>query len=111
MCAFRTCCTSPSSAVRIRALLKSLDISAARQAAGVVDVITGAEVRELGNVPVAPFVPDVKQVRHPLLVDEEARYTGEPVVAILADDPMRARDAADLVEAEWDALPAVSAVE
>ena len=31
--------------------------------------------------------------------------------AVLADGPMRARDAVDLIEAEWEALPVVSSVE
>jgi aerobic carbon-monoxide dehydrogenase large subunit len=94
-----------------RARLVSVNVEAARQAPGVVDVLTGQDVEGLGKVDVAPFVPNVKQVHHPLLVDSEARYTGEPFAAVLADDPMRARDAADLIEAEWEPLQAVSSVE
>jgi carbon-monoxide dehydrogenase large subunit len=93
------------------ARLTSIDVSAARTAPGVVDVVTGEDVRELGHVDVAPFVPNVKQVHHPLLVADTARYAGEPVAAVLADDPNRARDAVDLIEAEWEPLPAVSSVE
>lgn len=93
------------------ARLISIDVSKARQAPGVIDVITGTDVEGLGNVDVAPFVPNVKAVFHPLLVSDEARYSGEPVAAVLADDPMRGRDAADLIETEWEALPTVSAVE
>ena len=93
------------------ARLVQVNVDAAKQAPGVIDVITGKDVEGLGNVEVAPFVPNVKQVHHPLLVEDEARYTGEPVAAVLADDPMRARDAADLVEVEWEPLTAVSSVE
>ena len=93
------------------ARLVSINVQAARQAPGVVDVLTGRDVEGLGNVDVAPFVPNVKQVHHPLLVADEARYTGEPVAAVLGDDPMRARDAADLIEVEWEPLPVVSSVE
>jgi carbon-monoxide dehydrogenase large subunit len=58
-------------------------------------------------------VPNVKQVHHPLLVAEgsEARYTGEAVAAVLADDPSRAYDALELIEAEWEPLPVVSHVD
>jgi aerobic carbon-monoxide dehydrogenase large subunit len=93
------------------ARLLSLDVAQAKQAPGVVEVLTGKDVEGLGNVEVAPFVPNVKQVHHPLLVANEARYTGEPVAAILADDPMLARDALDLIEAEWEPLPVASGVE
>ncbi len=93
------------------ARLVSLDVTQARQAPGVVDVLTGADVEGLGHVDVAPFVPDVKQVHHPLLVVDEARYTGEAVAAVLADDPMHARDALDLIDAEWEPLPVASTVE
>src|SRR5205823_4723457 len=88
-----------------------IDLSAARSAAGVVDVIVGTDVEGLGNVEVAPFVPNVKKPHHQLLVVDTARYVGEPVAAVLADDPMRARDAADLIEAEWEPLPVASTVE
>jgi len=93
------------------ARLVSIDISAARSAPGVVDVVTGADVRELGNVDVMPIVPDTKKPHHPLLVADVARYVGEPVVAVLADDPNRALDALELIEIEWEPLPAVSSVE
>jgi len=93
------------------ARLVSLDIEQAKRAPGVIEVLTGKDVEGLGNVEVAPFVPNVKQVHHPLLVLDEARYTGEPVAAVLADDPMRARDALDLIEADWDPLPVASGVE
>ena len=33
------------------------------------------------------------------------------MAAVLADDPMRARDALDLIEADWEPLPVVSGVE
>jgi carbon-monoxide dehydrogenase large subunit len=58
-------------------------------------------------------VPNVKQVHHPLLVVEgsEARYTGEAVAAVLADDPGRALDALELIETEWEPLPVVSHVD
>jgi carbon-monoxide dehydrogenase large subunit len=93
------------------ARLLSLDVEGARKAQGVIDVLTGKDVEGLGHVDVAPFVPNVRQVHHPLLVLDEARYTGEPVAAVLANSPESARDAVDLIEADWDPLPVVSGVE
>ena len=60
-----------------RARLVNVNIEAAKAANGVVDVLVGSDVEGLGKVDVAPFVPNVKQVHHPLLVSDEARYTGE----------------------------------
>src|SRR5215204_1949633 len=93
------------------ARLTRLDVSAARNAPGVLDVVTGADVTELGGVDVMPIVPNVNKPHHPLLVADVARYVGEPVVAILADDPRTAIDTLELVEAEWEPLPVVASVE
>jgi len=48
------------------ARLTSIDVEAAWTARGVIDVVTGADVRGLGNVDVAPFVPNVLKPEHPL---------------------------------------------
>jgi carbon-monoxide dehydrogenase large subunit len=93
------------------ARLVSLDVSAARQAPGVLDVLTGADVKGLGNVEVGPFVPNVMKPHQPLLVLDVARYTGEPVAAVLTDDSACAHDAVDLIDVEWDPLPVLSSVE
>jgi len=39
------------------------------------------------------------------------RFVGEPVVAVIADDPYRAHDALDLIRVEYEPLPAVVDVE
>lgn len=93
------------------ARLSRIDLTAARAAPGVIDVVAGADVKRLGDVPVAPFVPNVKKPFHPLLVHEEARYVGEPVAAVLAESAEAARDAVDLIEADWEPLPVVSDLE
>src|SRR5919109_926968 len=72
------------------ARLVRIDVSAARQVPGVVDVIAGADVRGLGDVEVAPFVPNVLKPEHPLLVHDVARFIGEPVAAVLADSTAHA---------------------
>ncbi len=45
--------------------------------------------------------------RHPVLAVDRVCYVGQPVVVVLADDPRRAADAVDLVQVEFDPLPAV----
>lgn len=93
------------------ARLVSIDTAAAKALGGVKDVIVGADVKELGHVEVGPFVPNVQKTHHPLLVVDEARYPGEAVAAVLADDPMVAQDALDLIDVDWEPLPVVSNVE
>jgi carbon-monoxide dehydrogenase large subunit len=89
------------------ALLRSVDVEAARTAPGVVMVVTHAEVAGIGCVPCAGSLPGLKIPHHYVLAKDQVRYVGEPVVAIVADTPYAARDAADLVEIDYESLPAV----
>ncbi|MGQ0550044.1 MAG: xanthine dehydrogenase family protein molybdopterin-binding subunit [Armatimonadota bacterium] len=91
------------------ALLRNLSVDAARSAPGVVEVVTAADltgrarplpVRSIEGATVAP-------ASHPLLAEERVRYVGEPVAAMLADSPTRAREAAGLVDIDYDPLPAL----
>jgi carbon-monoxide dehydrogenase large subunit len=93
---------SPHGHARIR----RLSIDAARRAPGVVDVVTGADVRDVGTLSVNALFPGIKIARRPILVTDVVRAVGEPVAAVVADDPGRARDAADRIEIDWASLPA-----
>lgn len=88
------------------ARLERLDVAAARRAPGVVEVATGADVRGLGALSVNPLFPGMKIGRRPLLVADVVRAVGEPIAAVVADAPWRARDAADLIAVDWRPLPA-----
>src|SRR5262245_43772013 len=90
------------------ARITSIDAARARQAPGVVAVVTGKEVSSLiGSVPCAAGMPGLKVPFHPVLAVDAVRYVGEPVVAVVAADRYAGRDAADLVEVDYDPLPAV----
>ena len=91
------------------ARLGKIGSNAAASAPGVVAVLTGEDVRgRLGSVPVAADLPDLKVPPHPPLADGKVRYVGEPVAVVVADDSYRARDAADLVEVDYEPLDAVT---
>ena len=79
------------------ARIRNIDVTAARTAPGVVAVVTGADLPE-----VEASGPD-----KPLAVDR-VFYAGQPVVAVVAESETAARDAASLVEVEFDALPLVA---
>jgi CO/xanthine dehydrogenase Mo-binding subunit len=83
--------------------IKSIDVSAARAVEGVHAVITGQDV--LAFVPEPYFGPAF--LDQPVLALEKVRYVGEAVAAVLASDPHVAERAVQLIEAEYDELPAV----
>jgi aerobic carbon-monoxide dehydrogenase large subunit len=96
---------SPHAHARILAI----NTEAAKRAPGVVAVVTGEEIKSLlpGPLPVAAQPPGVRLTEiYPLAIDR-VRHVGEPVAAVVAKDRYLARDAADLVEVEYDPLPVV----
>jgi len=84
----------------------SVDTSAARQAPGVVAVITAADLTDLQPVPPAyPFFN--QQMLRPWLADTVVRFVGEPIAAVLTEQRYQGEDAAELVEVDIETLPAV----
>ena len=92
------------------ARLASIDAAAAAREPGVAAVFTAAG---LGHPYLAAvlerkeFIP----TRMPVLAGEVTRFVGEPVALVVADDPYRAEDAAEVVQADWDPRPAVMSIE
>ncbi|HVH23816.1 MAG TPA: xanthine dehydrogenase family protein molybdopterin-binding subunit [Pseudonocardia sp.] len=86
------------------ARITSVDVEEARQAPGVVAVLTGADI-DLAPAKLFPMAAD-GMVRHWLATDK-VRFVGEPVAAVLTEQPYQGQDAADLVEIDYDPLPAV----
>jgi aerobic carbon-monoxide dehydrogenase large subunit len=93
---------SPIAHARVR----DVDVGAALSAPGVVAAFTGADLAELAAVP--PVVPLLnKQMGQPLLATTVVRYVGEPVAVVVTEQPHLGEDAAELVSADYDPLPAV----
>src|SRR3989442_4797565 len=97
---------SPHAHARIAAI----DVKRARAAAGVVAIWTGEDVAaRCGPLPIGPRIRDMKvPKRYPLVIDGVVRHVGDPVAAVVATDLAASRDAADLVEWDYDPLVAVS---
>src|ERR1700694_4212827 len=96
------------------ARITRIDSTAAKAMPGVVAVLTAADFKPLltGTHPVAPaFVAEKHTVpeRFPL-ADQEVAFQGEPVAVVFAENRKLAVDAADAVEVEYEALPAVTDV-
>ncbi|MGE5290063.1 MAG: xanthine dehydrogenase family protein molybdopterin-binding subunit [Micromonosporaceae bacterium] len=93
---------SPVAHARIR----GVDVSGALSARGVVAAFTAADLAELPAVP--PMMPMLNQeMRQPLLATDVVRYVGEPVAVVVTQQPHQGEDAAELVEVDYDPLPAV----
>ena len=97
---------SPHAHARIR----SVDTSAALSAPGVVAVYTGADTDGVLNpIPCAWVVPDsdVKTVPHPAIAKDVVRYVGDAVAVVVAESRYQAEDAIDLINVDYETLPAV----
>ena len=96
------------------ARLGRIDTSAALAAPGVLGILTGEDLKKRGLGAPRPIVPRKKSdgspafvTPQPLLAQERVRYVGEPVAFIVAETVNQAKDAAELIEVEYDPLPAV----
>ena len=89
------------------ARITRIDLERARRAPGVVAVVTGAEVSHLGPMPVNRLVPDMRVPPHPIIADTHVRAAGTPVAAVVAESPYAARDAVELIHAEYEPLAAL----
>jgi aerobic carbon-monoxide dehydrogenase large subunit len=99
---------------RAHARIRSIDVSRARSAPGVLLVLTGAEWRQSGwgDLPAAsgmkrPGGIASYKVRFPALVENRVRWVGDYVAFVVAETRHQAMDAAELIEVEYDELPAV----
>ncbi len=91
------------------ARITSIETSAAKASPNVVSVITGAEVaEEQGTLITAwPVTPDQQTPNHPPIAVDRVAFAGEVVAVVIARSAAEARDAAELVEVDYDELPAV----
>jgi len=96
------------------AKIKRIDTSRAKQAPGVIGVYTGDDIAnaKIAGLPCGWLITDVngqpmKEPPHPVLAQGKVRYVGDHVAVVIAETQLQARDAAELVEVDYDVLPAV----
>jgi CO/xanthine dehydrogenase Mo-binding subunit len=80
------------------ARIKLIDVSKARALPGVRAILTAADIPELR--PAAPTRA------HAILAIDRVIFVGQPVAAVAADEPSIADEALDLIEVEYEPLPA-----
>ncbi len=95
------------------ALIKSIDTSKAEALPGVLAIVTRADfpeagegVGELAEGPVTPLPYLLDRV----VAGHKARFKGHAIAAVAATDPHIAEDAINLIEVEYEVLPAVTDV-
>ncbi len=91
------------------ATITGMDRSAAQASPGVVGVYTLADLgaEGVGLPHVWPLTPDEKAPQRPLLAGTTVHFAGEGVAVVLARTAAEARDAADLVEVDYEPLDPV----
>jgi carbon-monoxide dehydrogenase large subunit len=93
------------------ARIVALDVSQASSAPGVIGVFTGEDYMKSGNGPFPTVTAidglDENGVRHPprhALAADIVRFVGDPVVFVVADTLQQAKNAAELVDIEYEIL-------
>ena len=88
--------------------LRGIDAAAALALHGVRAVLTAADI-DLPPIPVrvSPDPGALLPYLQPVLAQGRVRYVGEPVAAVVADDPYLAEDGADLVAVDYAELAPV----
>lgn len=93
------------------ARIKSIDTSAAEALEGVIDIITKDDMlaadSPCGPLPCGWLVPGTKVPQNDALAVEKVRHVGDRVVAVVAESPYIVQDALDLIEVDYEVLPAV----
>jgi len=97
------------------ARINSINTDAARKHRGVVAVYLAEDLKaaSVGNIAIAVPLGEIANgmgVRS-ALADGKVRFYGDPVAVVIAEDPYTARDARDLIDVDYEPLPAAVDVE
>lgn len=91
------------------ARIARLDTQRATGAPGVVAVFTGADVEgALNPIPCAWLLPnaELKIAQYRALAKDVVRYVGDAVAVVVAESPYQAADALDLIDVDYEPMPA-----
>src|SRR5256712_13017931 len=90
------------------ARIKRVDVTEALKQPAVKMVLTGQDLlNRVNKMPTVGEWGDTKRTDRPVLPLDEVNFAGEAVALVVADDVYSAEDAAELVQGEYEALPAV----
>src|SRR5512134_2851790 len=94
------------------AKIKSIRTDKALKSPGVVAIFTGEDTKAINGLPCGWLITDVnnqpmKEPPHPVLAQGKVRHVGDQVAVVIAESLRQAKDAAELVEVDYEVLPAV----
>ena len=96
------------------AKIRSINKTAALAAPGVIGILDGQDVAadQINGLPCGWLITStngepMKEPPHPILAFEKVRYVGDHVAMVVAETYEQARNAAELVEVDYEPLPAV----
>jgi carbon-monoxide dehydrogenase large subunit len=96
------------------AVIKKIQVDKALKAPGVLKIFTGKDLADakVGGLPCGWLITDVngqpmKEPPHPCLAQGKVLHVGDQVAVVIAETLAQARDAAELVDVDYQALPAV----
>lgn len=94
------------------AMIVRLDCNAAAAIAGVIRIVTAADLQDVckGWATSPQFKGMVHRVQEALAGDQ-VYYQGQPVAAVVAEDRALAEDVLELIEVEWEELPAAAVLD
>ena len=95
------------------AKIRSINTAAAAKAPGVLNVFTGKDTAGIGGLPCGWLITStdgtpMKEPKHPVLAEGKVRYVGDQVALVVANTLAQAKAAAELIEVDYDVLPAVA---
>ena len=95
------------------ARIRRVEVAGAMTLPGVIGVFTGAELAadtaEFSHH--LPMIPTLRQITWSVLATDKVRFVGEPVAAVVADSRYIAEDALELIEVDYEELPAITDAE
>jgi aerobic carbon-monoxide dehydrogenase large subunit len=95
--------------------IRAMDLSRAKSAPGVVAAFAFNELPDCLKAKAMPLVVPNPAILHPItqfaLAEKEVRYVGEPVAVVVARERCLAEDAAELVDIDYETLPAVASLD
>jgi len=87
------------------ARIAGIDVSAALSAPGVVAAFTAADVGDLAPIKPGPMFN--QEMSRPILAADKVRFVGDPVALVVTEQAYQGEDAVELVDVDYDLLPAV----
>ncbi|MGB8138521.1 MAG: xanthine dehydrogenase family protein molybdopterin-binding subunit [Pseudolabrys sp.] len=100
---------------RAHAKIRSIDITTAKMAPGVLAVLTSADIKAAGygDLPVPGGLKrrdgsPMYRPRYPILAEDRVRWVGDSVAFVVAETVAQALDAAEMISVDYEELPAVT---